>query len=143
MQTDPMLNKIRSTSMKTIEFRACSGFRFDRFGYVVGFGLADTDAAVFLPDSCISSALLGYTKHMPAKGVLLPPSVHNYLNWEKTQASLSAELYLYWDFYCCNCLRRGRGMFFHMFRCHTLLGNSWCCQIHLNFGLNGVGGRFA
>lgn len=49
MQTDPMLIKIRSTSTKIIEFRACFGFQFGRFGYVVGFGLADTDAAVFLP----------------------------------------------------------------------------------------------
>lgn len=39
-----MLNKLHSTSAKKkpIEFRACFGFRFDCFGEVVGFGLADT-----------------------------------------------------------------------------------------------------
>lgn len=49
MQTGPMLHKLHSTLMKKIEFRACFGFRFDFFGLVVGFDLAGTDAAVFLP----------------------------------------------------------------------------------------------
>lgn len=41
-----MLNKLYSTSMKKKSIQSLFGFRFDHFDLVVGFVLADTDAAV-------------------------------------------------------------------------------------------------
>lgn len=116
------------------------GFRFDHFDLVVSFGLADTDAAV-CPRIAGLHISLGLYEGYPSPRSSSATFCASSAKLTNPLSLLSADLYCVGIFIVPNCLRRGgsRHCIFHTYRCHS---SSLYCQINLNFGLNGAGGRF-